>query len=66
MVASVTVLLYLTVWLPVVMKNTIPWDIYCPRMIPAATLFGVMSIVFFMVAFWPLWGLLTPLVMFFL
>lgn len=62
LVASITIILYLTIWLPLVMKIDIPWDVYCPRMIPTATLLGVLSIVFFMIAFWPLWGLLTPLV----
>ena len=48
LVASITIILYLTIWLPVVMKNNIPWDIYCPRMIPSATFLGILSIVSFL------------------
>jgi len=44
------------------MKNNIPWDIYCPGMIPSATALGIASLILSMLAFWPIWGLLTPLV----
>ena len=59
---TTTIIMYLTFWLPIVLKVTIPWDVYCPRMIPAATLFGLLSFVLYMFAFWPRYGLLTPLI----
>ena len=60
--ANIIIILYLTIWLPLVVKITIPWDKYCPRMIPAATILGIFSIILFMMAFWPKYGLLTPLI----
>jgi hypothetical protein len=32
---------YLTVWLPCVSRVTLDWSIYCPRMIPTATIIGL-------------------------
>jgi hypothetical protein len=61
LVANFCIILYLTLWLPLVQKITIPWDIYCPRMIPAATFLGVLSYACLIIAFWPVWGFLSPL-----
>mmetsp|Transcript_23992 Transcript_23992/g.35212 ORF Transcript_23992/g.35212 Transcript_23992/m.35212 type:complete len:156 (+) Transcript_23992:50-517(+) len=60
--ANVGIVIYLTLWLPLVQKVTVSWDIYCPRMIPTATLLGVLCIIFSISAFWPIWGFLSPLV----
>jgi hypothetical protein len=57
----VTIFLYLAFWLPVVMKNHIPWEIYCPNMIPVATGFSVLWYISLVVTFWPVWGFLSPL-----
>ena len=59
---TTTIILYLTFWLPLVLKVTIPWEVYCPRMIPAATFFGILSFILYLFAFWPRFGLLTPLI----
>lgn len=61
-VANIGIALYLTLWLPLVQKVTVSWDIYCPRMIPTATFFGISCIVFSVIAFWPVYGFLSPLV----
>jgi hypothetical protein len=61
--SSMMIMLYLTLWLPLIMRVTIPWEIYCPNMIPASTALGVSSYVLMMIAFWPVWGLLTPLLL---
>lgn len=56
--------LYLSIWLPVVQKvnvNTVPWEIYCPNVIPASTAAGVVFYISLVVAFWPAWGMLSPL-----
>lgn len=58
---NVGIFLYLTVWLPLVLKITAPWDVYCPNMIPMSTGLGVAFSLLFIIAFWPVWGILTPL-----
>jgi hypothetical protein len=59
--ATLCIAFYLTFWLPMVMKITIPWEIYCPRMIPTATFLGVVCFITLIVAFWPVWGFFSPL-----
>lgn len=59
---NVGIFLYLTVWLPYVLKVTAPWEVYCPNMIPTATGLGVVSMILTMIAFWPVWGMLSPLI----
>jgi hypothetical protein len=44
-----------------VLKVTAPWDIYCPNMIPISTGLAVSCMVLLMVAFWPVWGMLSPI-----
>ncbi|KAJ1405279.1 hypothetical protein B484DRAFT_457112 [Ochromonadaceae sp. CCMP2298] len=55
------IFLYLVAWLPFILKVTAPWEVFCPNMIPMATGFGVLFLVLFIVSFWPVWGMLTPL-----
>jgi hypothetical protein len=57
----ISIFVYLGFWLPVVMKNHIPWEIYCPNMIPLATGSSVIWFICLVMAFWPVWGLLSPL-----
>ncbi|RHY28152.1 hypothetical protein DYB32_006944 [Aphanomyces invadans] len=33
--------LYLAIWLPYVKKIDLEWNVYCPRMVPTATIVGV-------------------------
>ncbi|EEY66891.1 uncharacterized protein PITG_21841 [Phytophthora infestans T30-4] len=40
--------------------NTCITVVYCPRMIPTATIVGVVATFCYICAFWPIWGLLTP------
>lgn len=55
--------LYLTVYLPKVkgLTDSSAWPVYCPRVIPASTIFFVLSVVFLIRGCWPVWGFLTPL-----
>eukprot|EP00611_Tribonema_gayanum_P015252 TRINITY_DN27083_c0_g1_i1.p1 TRINITY_DN27083_c0_g1~~TRINITY_DN27083_c0_g1_i1.p1 ORF type:complete len:160 (-),score=43.35 TRINITY_DN27083_c0_g1_i1:82-561(-) len=54
---------YLTLWLPLVQRVSTPWNIYCPRAIPAATAVGVICGVSLNLALWSVWGFLTPLIL---
>lgn len=60
--ANMGVVLYLTIWLPLIMKITVPWEIYCPHLIPISTTLGLLSVMLFMIAFWPVFGMLSPLI----
>lgn len=42
------------------MRNHTPWNIYCPNLVPTAAGLSVVSFIAFIVAFWPVWGLLSP------
>lgn len=64
--SNVTICLYLIFWLPYVKKNTLPWEVFCPRMIPTATALGLTCIISAILAMWPVWGFLSPLIIFFL
>jgi hypothetical protein len=57
----VGIFFYLSFWLPVVMKENLPWHLASPNMIPISTTCGVLSYISTMVAFWPVWGLMSPL-----
>ncbi len=39
--ANFIILVYLTVWVTRIKRIKIPWNIYCPRAIPIATILGV-------------------------
>ena len=60
--SNMCIMLYLTFWLPLVQKVTTPWEIYCPNMIPTSTALGVTCVILLMISFWPVWGMLTPLI----
>jgi hypothetical protein len=62
-VANMGIVLYLTLWLPLVLKVTVPWDIYCPHLIPISTVLGLLVVFLLIVAFYPIYGMLTPLIM---
>lgn len=51
---------YLAVYLPYIKRMHLEWNVYCPRMIPTATVTGVVASFCFICAFWPVWGLFTP------
>ena len=60
-VANMGIVLYLTLYLPLVLKVTAPWEIYCPHLIPISTALGLLVVFLFVVAFYPIYGMLTPL-----
>ena len=55
--------LYLCIFLPYIARVDIPWDKYCPRVIPTATVLGLVCMGTSTKALWPVWGLLTPFVL---
>lgn len=50
---------YLILYLKYYMKIPGEWEEYSPRAIPVATVCAVMSLIAFVVAFWPVWTWLT-------
>lgn len=60
--ANTIIVFYLTLWLPLVEKVTVAWEVHCPSMIPISTALGVLSVLGLIITFWPLWGLLSPLI----
>ena len=61
LVTNVCLMIYASVYLPYVQTTPIPINLYSPRLVPIATALGVLCIVCFMCALWPLYGLLSPL-----
>lgn len=57
---NVCITAYLAIYLPYVKRIHLEWSVYCPRMIPTATVVGVIATFAFILAFWPVWGLFTP------
>jgi uncharacterized membrane protein YGL010W len=57
---NVCITAYLAIYLPYIKKMRLEWSVYCPRMIPAATVVGVLATICYICALWPVWGLLTP------
>ena len=56
-------ILYASLWLPYVKKVTIDVQIYAPRLIPVATVFGVIASFAFMIGLWPVFGFFTPIIL---
>jgi hypothetical protein len=56
---QVVLVLYLTVWLRYVMRITLEWEAYCPRVLQASIATGAVAFVCFVLALWPVFGLLT-------
>mmetsp|Transcript_21356 Transcript_21356/g.67009 ORF Transcript_21356/g.67009 Transcript_21356/m.67009 type:complete len:155 (+) Transcript_21356:90-554(+) len=54
---------YLTVWLPYVQRIHLEWNVYCPRVIPTMTVVGILCGFSLVRGLWPVWGLLTPLIL---
>ncbi|OQR97437.1 transmembrane protein [Achlya hypogyna] len=55
---------YLAIWLPYVKKIDLEWSVYCPRMIPTATVAGLGCALGFIFGLWPIWGFFTPGILF--
>ena len=54
---------YLCIYVPYIARIDLPWEVYCPRMIPALTIIGTLCGVLLLKALWPVWGFLTPLIL---
>jgi len=63
-IANFFVFLYLAVWLPYMEGIDDDWEDHCPRVIPTATLIGIFSTLCFTIGLWPLYHLLTPVILF--
>lgn len=61
---NVFVLFYLAIWCEVVQRINEPWDVYCPKAIPAMAIVGIATFFFFFFALYPVWGILTLLIQF--
>jgi hypothetical protein len=59
---NLVIMLYLCLWLPLIQRINIPWEIYCPRLIPISSGLGVGSFLLFVIAFWSIYGLLAPFI----
>jgi hypothetical protein len=59
--ANVVIFAYATVYLPLVKKVKTSMDIYAPNMVYFSTFLAVFSILLYVIAFWPLFGTLTPI-----
>jgi len=59
---------YLIIYLPLFenIRDHKMWDIHCPNVIPIICVLGLSNIVLMNLAFWPVWGLLTPVLIFFM
>jgi hypothetical protein len=55
---------YLTIYLPVCkgLVDSNVWNVYCPRVIPTMTLFGVMAYFLLMRSCWAVYGFLSPII----
>mmetsp|Transcript_43601 Transcript_43601/g.50160 ORF Transcript_43601/g.50160 Transcript_43601/m.50160 type:complete len:217 (+) Transcript_43601:92-742(+) len=56
---NIVLIFYLSFILPYVFKVEEEWEVYCPRVIPAATAIGVLFMFTGILAFWPVWGWFT-------
>lgn len=55
---------YLIVYLPYCKQlDSSAWPVYCPRIIPMASVVGVVTVLLLVRACWPVWGFLTPLIL---
>mmetsp|Transcript_44427 Transcript_44427/g.114966 ORF Transcript_44427/g.114966 Transcript_44427/m.114966 type:complete len:188 (-) Transcript_44427:117-680(-) len=61
---NVAIFLYLAVWLNVVRGVAGEWEEAAPMAIPIGTCAGLIACFAFMVALWPIWSFLTPILLF--
>lgn len=68
MVVIFAILFYLCIYLPIFEKinDYRMWEVHCPNMIPMMTGAGAVCVISLMTAMWPVWGLLSPVLVFFL
>ena len=65
MAINTLLVLYLAIYLPRIkgIKDSSAWDVYCPRVIPSMTMFGVVAAIWLIRCTWPVWGFLAPLIL---
>jgi len=63
LVVFAVLILYASIWLPYVKRVTIDVQIYAPRLIPVATVFGSIASLGFMIGLWPVFGFFTPIIL---
>jgi len=55
------VMLYLAIYIPCTEKiRVIDYNKFCPRAVQTGAALGVSSYFCFLIAFWPVWGFVTP------
>ena len=57
---TICITAYLVIYLPCIKRIQLKRSVYCPRMIPTATIVGTVAAFCYICALWPVWGLLTP------
>ena len=57
------ILFYLAIYLPFIAGIEEDWETYCPSIIPVMSVSGLATAVLTLVALWPVWGWLTPLIL---
>ena len=50
---------YLLVYLPYIARISVSWDVYCPNIIPIASISGFIAFIALTIAVWPVYGLLS-------
>jgi len=60
-VTSTSLMLWATVYLPYTQNPPIPIHLYSPNLVPVATALGLFCLIFSILALWPLYGLLAPI-----
>eukprot|EP00743_Colponemidia_sp_Colp-15_P006506 GILK01007005.1.p1 GENE.GILK01007005.1~~GILK01007005.1.p1 ORF type:complete len:201 (+),score=26.18 GILK01007005.1:280-882(+) len=60
---NIAIIFYLSIYLPYIARVEEEWDIYCPRVIPVATVVGISNSICFSVALWPVWGWVTLIIL---
>eukprot|EP00347_Sterkiella_histriomuscorum_P020286 403338390 len=63
---NIAFMLYMTVYLPYIKRINEDFETYCPQLIPVVTVIGIVSFFSLLIALWPIWGWLTPIMMFIL
>jgi hypothetical protein len=65
MIGVTCLFVYLALYLGYVKKiGQEQWETYCPWAIPTMTVTGLLTGLFFMIGMWPVWGVITPVILF--
>ena len=54
---------YAAIWMPYVKHVNMDVQLYAPRLIPTASIFGVLASISFLVGLWPVFGIFTPIIL---